>query len=300
MENGMVVKKTSATERLADEINYYDEISKTNYSVYFARKIGSSFNEEDKTHNLLLEYYPFSNLNNFYSLPYNDKLNIVNAIKFILKEFRKVEADGDRLAKETMYVGKTFNEYQKLVDGFPFFSKLRSQKEITLNGKKYKNFEVISNQITLLINKLLINDDKLCVFHGDLCFGNILYAKDSEGAVILKLIDPRGRFGKRGIYGDPLYDLAKLSHSYNGKYEKIVSDEFSLDYFSDSFKLKVFKDKDVSGLFEKGLSKQTIKKIRLIEGLIFIGMCARHYDSLKRQKAMYLTGIKILNEVLND
>ncbi|NBV28004.1 hypothetical protein EBS02_03150, partial [bacterium] len=39
------------------------------------------------------------------------------------------------------------------------------------------------------------------------------------------------------------------------------------------------------------------QKIKLIEGCIFVGMCARHYDSLERQKAMFITGLNILNEI---
>jgi hypothetical protein len=41
------------------------------------------------------------------------------------------------------------------------------------------------------------------------------------------------------------------------------------------------------------------KQIKILQGCIFIGMCARHYDSLTRQHAMYLTGIRLLNEALN-
>jgi hypothetical protein len=40
-----------------------------------------------------------------------------------------------------------------------------------------------------------------------------------------------------------------------------------------------------------------ITKVQILEGTIFIGMCARHYDSSKRQIAMYLTGLKILNDI---
>ena len=41
-------------------------------------------------------------------------------------------------------------------------------------------------------------------------------------------------------------------------------------------------------------------KIKLIEGLIFVGMCARHYDNLDRQKAMLMTGLNILNNVYEN
>jgi hypothetical protein len=40
------------------------------------------------------------------------------------------------------------------------------------------------------------------------------------------------------------------------------------------------------------------KQIKILQGCIFIGMCARHYDSLERQHAMYLTGTRLLNEAL--
>jgi hypothetical protein len=51
--------------------------------------------------------------------------------------------------------------------------------------------------------------------------------------------------------------------------------------------MSVFKDKNID-------------IIRLVQGLIFVGMCARHYDSTDRQMIMYLTGIKNLNEAVNS
>jgi hypothetical protein len=45
-------------------------------------------------------------------------------------------------------------------------------------------------------------------------------------------------------------------------------------------------------------SNENKSLIKLVEGLIYVGMCARHYDSSERQLAMYLTGIKNLNQIL--
>jgi hypothetical protein len=110
----------------------------------------------------------------------------------------------------------------------------------------------------------------------------------------IKLIDPRGSFGKKGIWGDQLYDLAKLRHSYHGMYESIITDEFRMGRVHNQFSYDIMPsiiDFDYSPIFND-------VRVKLIEGLIFIGMCSRHYDSLPRQKIMYLTGLEILNEVL--
>ena len=40
----------------------------------------------------------------------------------------------------------------------------------------------------------------------------------------IKVIDPRGKFGTYDIYGDFRYELAKLFHSVDGKYDFIIKD----------------------------------------------------------------------------
>ena len=50
----------------------------------------------------------------------------------------------------------------------------------------------------------------------------------------IKVIDPRGRFGKYDIYGDPRYELAKIMHSIDGKYDYIIGDFFEVAYDLDS------------------------------------------------------------------
>ena len=99
--------------------------------------------------------------------------------------------------------------------------------------------------------------------------------------------------------GDIYYDLAKLMHSVDGKYECFIYDKFDLvspspGAFSLSFNAEL---KDLSSLFSEYLyANHDEVKIKVLQGLIFIGMCARHYDSHERQVAMYLTGLRILNE----
>ena len=43
-----------------------------------------------------------------------------------------------------------------------------------------------------------------------------------------------------------------------------------------------------------------IGEIRTLEGLLFLSMCPLHQDHPQRQIAMFVTGLRILNELLND
>ena len=75
--------------------------------------------------------------------------------------------------------------------------------------------------------EMLYDVDTFSIIHGDLCFANIMV--DSNFSFI-KVIDPRGKFGTYDIYGDFRYELAKLFHSVDGKYDFIIKDLFDLDY----------------------------------------------------------------------
>jgi len=108
-------------------------------------------------------------------------------------------------------------------------------------------------------------------------------------------------FGKLYASGVIYSDLAKLMHSTDGGYEYFITDNFSaIEEEENNFTLSYSnhnKEKIHQIFNEKIYSKFNIKKIKLIQGLIYIGMCARHYDNSRRQLAMYLSGIKILNTI---
>ena len=78
------------------------------------------------------------------------------------------------------------------------------------------------------------------LIHGDFHFGNILF---DFGSGHVKLIDPRGEFGKSGnadsigCYGDAHYDLAKFLHGFHGGYAHLSGDMFELTSHSDDYNL---------------------------------------------------------------
>ena len=136
------------------------------------------------------------------------------------------------------------------------------------------------------------------IIHGDFCFSNILY---DPAAQIARLIDPRGSFGKAGIYGDPRYDLAKLRHSIAGSYDYIVSDLFRLQQQGNSFESSLFRNPvqdELCAFFDRKVSLlgYRIEDIRLIEALLFFSMLPLHRDHPGRQKMMFLRGLEILND----
>jgi thiamine kinase-like enzyme len=203
-----------------------------------------------------------------------------------------------------MFIEKTLSEYGKLVENFEFFNKFDEYSEFILNDERLLPLKTIWEKLETYIKKHYIKEYNF--IHGDLCFSNILYGvHPSNEDVILKFIDPRGVFGKTAFYGDFYYDLAKLSHSCNGGYEYFIYDKFNIDTNKNIFTLS-YENNNKEMVYEKFLktldeySNINRTKIKLVEGLIFIGMCARHYDSLERQKAMFITGLKLLNEVYEE
>jgi hypothetical protein len=43
-----------------------------------------------------------------------------------------------------------------------------------------------------------------------------------------------------------------------------------------------------------------MEEVRTLEGLLFLSMCPLHEGHPQRQTAMFATGLRILNELLND
>jgi hypothetical protein len=253
-----------------------------------------------------LEYYAYNNLGNvmvspdyddgFWEKTFDFLLGYINAYK------QSESIPANRKDSLLMFVDKTEKEYVKLMHEFDFFTSLRVQEEFVLNGKPLKSFNLIWGKLKEFIETKLI-EDNFYFIHGDLCFSNILYGINPiTDDLILKMIDPRGVFGETKYFGDPYYDLAKISHSCNGGYEYFIYDQFKVDVDSNQFFLDFKNESNKDKINSKFISLVKkfdfdYQKIKLIEGCIFVGMCARHYDSLERQKAMFITGLKILNEI---
>lgn len=109
--------------------------------------------------------------------------------------------------------------------------------------------------------------------HGDLHFGNILYNPYNDA---FTLLDPRGSYGDhRGIGGDYLYDMCKLSHDlYHGYNELVTGHKYPTavrECFSELVK-EYFPD-DYNEIIDGGA--------------LLIATCIKlHYDCKERQQRM--------------
>ena len=298
--------KSSEEDRLLGEIEYYQNLPK-DIQVYFPRMLNYSIDEQ--IYQMELEYYAYGNLGNVMTNQDYDPDFWTKVFDFIFSYINNYkESTSVPASKEDsllMFVDKTEKEYTNLMYKFDFFSQFKNTKEFVFNGKILKSFDVIWEKIKSYI-ETSICDDKFHFIHGDLCFSNILYGvNDITNDVILKFIDPRGVFGKTKFFGDSYYDLAKISHSCNGGYEFFIYDKFDISNIDNQFKLSFHNEQRKNDINDKFLSisdeyKFDYNKIKLIEGLIFVGMGARHYDNLDRQKAMLMTGLNILNDVYEN
>ena len=175
---------------------------------------------------------------------------------------------------------------------------------ITVNGKKYKCLNSVQEELQRVVPKMLFDVDEFSVIHGDLCFANIMV---DENYSFIKVIDPRGKFGNFDIYGDFRYELAKLFHSVDGKYDFIIKDLFKINYKSEENEVNysIINRVRTFDLYQTFLEvfKEAIgndlKKIELIEALLFLTMIPLHNESFEHQLVMLGTGLEILNRVIN-
>jgi hypothetical protein len=296
-----IVIKSSPEVRLRDEAEYYKTLP-PELAIYFPRVLFSTF--ENEVYKVGMEYYAYNNLGNqmITQAFSNDTWEqVFNFIFTFINNAKDYQLEKDTSDCRMMYIDKTEKEYNNLVENFTFFTELDKHDTVSLNSEKLKNFRVIWPAIKKCIEDTCLVS-KLNYIHGDLCFSNILFGINPiNNDVVLKFIDPRGSFGSVKSYGDPYYDLAKLMHSCDGGYEYFITDNFTVSNKDQNFTLSYSDDKKsyVKEVFDEVVKKYEFdaRKIKILQGTIFIGMCARHYDSFERQKAMLLTGLRILNEV---
>ena len=111
------------------------------------------------------------------------------------------------------------------------------------------------------------------LYHGDLHFNNMFFDFSKNK---LTLIDPRGEF-----YGHWLYDIAKLAHSFMGKFDFIDSKLFNLD--GDFIKIYSLGTEEVEALFRGNilslLSHSELKLVYKTTASLFASMQPLHKDS---------------------
>ena len=121
--------------------------------------------------------------------------------------------------------------YSRLINisGVHPFSKIIKLKEIVINGNVYKNLSILVDWLKEFNDKTnFFVPNVLKRIHGDLHFQNILIGKKPSDFL---LADPRGDLEGLDIY----YDMGKLWHSFNGKYDLIHTDISRTEVLGDKY-----------------------------------------------------------------
>ncbi len=175
-----------------------------------------------------------------------------------------------------VYLQKTYSRVQSVSQLIPFFN----QATIQVNGLLCRNpfHPQYENLLSQLIDEIKV--DEFTLIHGDPTFSNMLIDCDHQAW----LIDPRGYFGSSLLYGDPMYDWAKLYYSVIGDYDYFNRRQFQLKITGSQIDIQIKSNewKDLESMFIENFSTQ-ISAIHLLHALIwlsFSGYVKDDYDSI--------------------
>lgn len=293
----VITKRSRNVEKFAAEIRWYLALPPA-LKPYAPQVF--DYQAEGKDPFVQLEFYGYPSIAELF-LSGGHSLGIWNhvldGVFSLMRDMRRhrtlVNRDTAREASREMYLSKTLARLDNLRDD-PVLQRF-FEAPMVVNGQQLSTLDQIIADLHSRWEELAIPGEALSVIHGDFCASNILFDPRSR---IIKLIDPRGAFGPCGIYGDYRYDLAKLSHSFNGCYELIVSDAFSVICEGNevSFNLATSDyQRCVADMFNRRSADEygaDLEAVKLLEALLFLSMVPLHADRLDRQLAMLATGIR--------
>lgn len=287
-----IEKSSVKSDKIAAEANWFEQLP---YPLrgYIPQYLGSS-NEKGKV-SYKLEYLHLTALNElfvFSKLPTQVWQQILSGCIEFLSACSKQCAEADTHANtlDVLFGGKT-------PDRLAEFCQARN---IDIGSKWTYQEQTISLKEVLALSEkhLPTKQEQLGVLHGDFCFSNILY--DFRAGKV-KTIDPRGMTpdGRKTIYGDIRYDLAKLSHSILGLYDWIIAGYYDVSLEKQKITLTIEENgahRDTQQAFiqlvedEFGITAQNLYAMQI---QLFLSMLPLHADDKRRQDALFANAFRL-------
>jgi hypothetical protein len=303
-ESGIVRKRSTACEKLADEASYLQALP-TPVSIYFPRLV-APLTRNEGTAEYAMEYYGYPNVAEY--LLYWDLSPALwhRMFEQFAAVLRKLASEKRALSRDEMeqfYVLRPAERIEQFLVGQPKNDVLLglAAGKVRVNGQAVRPLDDLLRDA----QRLVLGGDATAyggIMHGDFCFNNLLYDVASG---IVRLIDPRGSFGgTSGIYGDTRYDLAKLMHSAVGQYDIIVNGLFVVRGGAGELTYAVGERPASTACAEAmlemlaGLGADE-RVCRVLMGLLFVTMPPLHAENNNRQLVFFAHGLRILTHALN-
>lgn len=298
-KNSIFTKSSCNIKKLRNEINYY-----LNLPRHLAQLFPRLIDYKNDYSSYRMEYLPYNNLADSIlsnQLSVQESGVIIQELVEMIEQIHLVKPQDYKSPGEVsnFYIDKTLARLDQLQTD-EFFYQLVQQPSLKINNKLYKGFVSLKEEFIQCIQKNSLKHANIAAMHGDFCFSNILYSPQYG----IKLIDPRGSFINKGIYGHTYYDYAKLLHCLDGKYDFVALDQFKLKQISPTcFKFEVPPSPLLDGLHRTYISLLKTRGINLeflylIEASLFLSMAPLHYENKQRQIVFFLKGLIILNKVM--
>lgn len=140
---------------------------------------------------------------------------------------------------------------------------------------------------------------ELAVTHGDLCLSNVLFDPRTG---LCRFIDPRGATDEAGLWSDPVYDAAKLSHSVLGGYDFVNNGLFDVQ-IDDALGLRLVMDRPAPGARESAFEARLATwgfdpvRVRLCEASLFLSMLPLHAEAPRKLLGFALVASAVLDDV---
>jgi dTDP-glucose pyrophosphorylase len=297
-----ITKSSENSEKLEDELTWYLELP-DRLKVLTPRLI--SHRRINGRLEVTQEYYGYPSLAELFvfgEMPPEFWASVLRRLFAVLAEFGRHPGELSTAHFREIYLGKTMNRMDRLRKQDDRWRRLLDRESVRFNRRDLPTPRVLGARLEAACLSLA-SSAHTCVIHGDFCFSNILFDINTQ---VVRLIDPRGRFGVRGIHGDPRYDVAKLRHSVVGLYDYMVADLFSLKEVREGeFEGAVLRSNDNAAVVERfeelvQFAGFQSREVRLIEGLLFLSMVPLHADHPPRQTMMFLKGLEMIHGVLEE
>ena len=214
------LKKQALNEKglllMKNETNYYKFISLTNIKEIFPEIIEYFEN-----------YFIMEKINGTPLYLIKDSSEYLSKILKIFEELHNLKTK--EINEDEFYSNLKIEFYEKIIQRVENIKPILNYLDISsINGIKINcNFNEIIQQLFDDITLFYKDKDKnYHIIHGDCNFSNIIVNTDDK----IKLIDPRGYFGKSYIYGIKEYDYSKLIFALSGYDEFNNKDNYYFDY----------------------------------------------------------------------